>query len=61
MNVSPVEVQKHLRGVSYPATREELVIAAGDHGAPDEVIETLQAMEPEVFEGPDDVMEELES
>jgi hypothetical protein len=61
MNVSPVDVQKHLRGVSYPATREELVLAAENRGAPEEVVETLQALAAEVFEGPENVMEELES
>lgn len=50
-----IEVQKYLAGVSYPATKEELVEHAKGHGAPQDVIEALQAMPDEEFDGPNRV------
>jgi hypothetical protein len=59
MDVNPIEVQKHLRGVDYPASKDELIATAESNDAPQEIIEALQAMEGSEFEGPDDVMEAL--
>lgn len=59
MDVNPIDVQKHLRGVSYPASREELVGAAQENGAPEDVLEALRDVGDEPFDGPDDVMEAL--
>lgn len=59
MEVNPIEVQRHLSGVEYPAKKDELIAAAEGNGAPQEVIEALQAMDPEDFGGPDDVQAAL--
>jgi Protein of unknown function (DUF2795) len=59
MDVNPIEVQKHLSGVSYPATKDELIAAAEENDAPQEVIEALQEMDGEQFDGPDEVQEAL--
>jgi hypothetical protein len=59
MDVNPIEVQKHLRGVDYPASKTEIVETAEANDAPQEIIEALQGMSAERFEGPDDVMEAL--
>jgi hypothetical protein len=37
----PVDVQKYLAGVDYPATKQDLIDIASDNNAPEEVIETL--------------------
>lgn len=61
MMVNPIEVQRHLKGVSYPATREELLDAAREEDAPPEVEEVLEGLpEEERFDGPDEVMEAIE-
>lgn len=61
MTVNPIEVQRHLKGVSYPATREELLEAARDEDAPPDVEEALEALpEDERFDGPDEVVEAIE-
>jgi len=59
MDVNPIEVQKHLGGVDYPASKVDIVATAEDNDAPQEIIEALQSMDGERFEGPDDVMEAL--
>ena len=59
MDVDPIEVQKHLAGVDYPASKDEVVAAAESNGAPQEVIEDLQAMNGEEFDGPNAVQAAL--
>ena len=59
MDINPIEVQTHLKGVDYPASKDELIAAAESNGAPQEIIEALQRMDGTEFEGPDDVMEAL--
>jgi hypothetical protein len=61
MTVNPVEVQRHLKGVMYPATRDELLEAAREEDAPPEVEEALEALpQEEQFDGPEEVMEAIE-
>jgi hypothetical protein len=59
MNVNPIEVQKHLSGVDYPASKDEVIATAESNGAPQEIIEALQRTGAAQFEGPDDVMAAL--
>ena len=59
MDVNPIEVQKHLKGVDYPAEKEELVSAARSNGASEDIVEALQNAARDSFDGPDDVMEAL--
>jgi hypothetical protein len=49
MDINPIEVQKHLGGVDYPATKEELVQTASENGAPPEIVNALESMDPEEF------------
>lgn len=55
MGVSPVEVERYLKGEDYPANKEELVKHARKHGAPQEVLQTLEKLPEERFEKPTDV------
>jgi len=52
---SPVELQKHLKGVSYPASKEDLIAAARDNGAPREVLDALQRLPGDQFDSPAEV------
>lgn len=56
---NPTEIQRYLKGVDYPATKDDLISTADNNDAPDEVIETLQALTEEQFDGPEEVMEAL--
>ena len=59
MDVSPIDVQKHLKGVSYPASRDDLVSAAESNGAPDEIVSQLRKAGRDSFDSPADVMQAL--
>ena len=55
MEADPIEIQKALKGASYPASKADLVALAEENGAPEEVIQALQASDAEQFDGPDAV------
>lgn len=59
MDFNPIEVQKHLKGVSYPASKEDLASAAEDNDAPKELVEQLRNADRDEFSGPDDVQAAL--
>ncbi|MDQ3894744.1 MAG: DUF2795 domain-containing protein [Actinomycetota bacterium] len=59
MTFNPIEVQKHLKGMSYPADKETLVATAEQNGADDELLDQLRGLGQDEFTGPDDVMRAL--
>lgn len=50
MNPDPIDVQRHLVGLDYPAKKDQLISHAELNGAPQEVIEALQALAAEQFD-----------
>lgn len=56
MAVNPIETQKYLKGVDYPANRDSLIAAAKSNDAPQEILDALQAMELDSFDTPAEVM-----
>jgi hypothetical protein len=59
MDMNPIDLQKHLKGVSYPASAEDLAGAAESNGAPKEMVEALRGMGGGELSGPDEVMKRL--
>ncbi len=59
MNVNPIELQKHLKGVDYPASKDDLVSAAQSNGAPQEIVDALQSASKDSFDGPSAVQQAL--
>jgi len=59
MDINPIEVQRHLGGVDYPATKDEIVATASDNGAPSDIIDALESMVEEEFDGPNAVQAAL--
>jgi hypothetical protein len=55
--VNPIELQKHLKGVDYPASKEQLVQHAQKQGADENAISVLQQLPDEEYESPTDVSE----
>ncbi|MEW6495732.1 MAG: DUF2795 domain-containing protein [Cyanobacteriota bacterium] len=53
--VNPVQVQKFLKGVDYPASKQDLIEHAKQQGADENVCSTLEQMPDEEFETPADV------
>lgn len=58
-NVNPVQVQKFLGGVNYPASRDDLVSYAKQQGADDNVLQTIQQLPYDSFDTPADVSEAI--
>ena len=57
MDVNPIDVQKYLKGVDYPARKDDLVSKADENGAPGDLVEQIRSLGRDEFDGPDDVME----
>lgn len=56
--VIPVRIQEYLSGVDYPATKDQLIAHAQEHGAPDKVIEFLQRLPRRSYKSPTEVSQE---
>ncbi|WP_017572793.1 DUF2795 domain-containing protein [Nocardiopsis halotolerans] len=54
-SISPIDLQKALKGADYPASRDDLVSLARSNGADDGLVETLSNADVSRFDGPDDV------
>ncbi len=57
--VNPIQVQKFLGGVDYPASKEDLVQAAEQHGADENVRAMLEQLPDEEYETPADVSQAM--
>ncbi|WP_222266352.1 DUF2795 domain-containing protein [Modestobacter marinus] len=53
--VSPIDIQKALGGIDYPATKEQIVKHAEDHGGGKDVLDALKKIEDREYEGPSGV------
>lgn len=53
---SPVNVTHHLKGIDFPAEKQDLVQHAKGNGAPSEVMEKIEAMPDQTYETMADVM-----
>ncbi|MFM2063414.1 MAG: hypothetical protein RLZZ507_3084 [Cyanobacteriota bacterium] len=53
---NPVELQKHLKGVDYPATKDELIEKAREQGADKKLLSLLEQLpEDEEYDNPVDL------
>ena len=59
MGVQVTDVQKALKGASYPAQKEDLVDLAESNDADEDVLDALRDMGDDTFDSPADVMEAL--
>jgi Protein of unknown function (DUF2795) len=53
--VSPIDIQKALGGMDYPASKSDIVRHAEQQGADKEVIDALNRIEDREYEGPSGV------
>jgi hypothetical protein len=53
--VNPIELQKHLKGLDYPAQKDEIVKTAQQHGADDELTKLLSKLPDHRFETPAEI------
>ena len=58
-HVNPVQIQKYLKGVDYPANKQTLIENAKKLGADDNVRESLEKLPDQEYESPVDVSQAL--
>jgi Protein of unknown function (DUF2795) len=54
-NISPVEVEKSLKGVNFPAKKQDLIRHARQQNVGQPVIEALSHLPEQTFDGPIEV------
>lgn len=54
-NISPIDVQKALKGAEYPTNRDTLVQRAKSNNASSELVDALSDLDRDEFDGPNDV------
>ncbi|MET7293048.1 DUF2795 domain-containing protein [Streptomyces griseoloalbus] len=54
-DLSPIDLQKALKGADYPASRDDLVSVAKNNGADDTLVEKLTQAGSKQFDGPNEV------
>ncbi|MBV9844807.1 MAG: DUF2795 domain-containing protein [Kutzneria sp.] len=52
---NPIQMQKFLAGIDYPASRDDIVEHARSQGADNEVLTTLNAIPDKTYNGPNAV------
>ena len=50
--VNPVQVEKFLKGLDYPASKADLIKYAQQHGADENVLAVLSRLPDKIYEGP---------
>ncbi|MFF8641158.1 DUF2795 domain-containing protein [Streptomyces sp. NPDC015345] len=54
-DISPIDLQKALKGAQYPASRDDLVELARGNSADGSLVDKLSGAPTDRFDGPDDV------
>lgn len=54
-DINPIQLQKALAGINYPAGRDDVLNVARDNGADDDVITALKDLPDQSYSGPDQV------
>lgn len=52
---NPIQIQKYLSGIDYPASKDDVVSTAEKENAPDDVLKALRAIPDGEYDGPTDV------
>jgi hypothetical protein len=52
---NPISLQKYLKGIDYPAQKQDLIDHAQQHGADENVISTLEQLPEAAYETPAEV------
>jgi hypothetical protein len=52
---SPIDIQKALSGMDYPASKDEIVRHAEQNGADEEILDALRGIDDREYEGPSGV------
>jgi hypothetical protein len=56
---NPIQLQKYLSGVDYPAKRDDLVRAAEKNGADSDTLDVVRRLPDRTYDGPSGVSKEI--
>ena len=59
-NLDAGTLQQYLPGVRFPAEKEQIASTAEGNGAPQELVEKIRNASRERFNGPDEVLQEIQ-
>jgi hypothetical protein len=59
MTVNPIQLQKFLGGIDYPAHKQDLIKMAQKSGADKQVMDTIKSLPRDDFNSPNDVSEAI--
>jgi uncharacterized protein DUF2795 len=54
--ISPIALQKHLKGATYPASKQDLVVRARTNQAPDDMLARIRLLPEHMYATPAEVM-----
>jgi len=57
--VNPIQVQKYLKGMGYPASRADVIRKAQESGADERILAALQKLPETQFNSPNDISQAL--
>lgn len=57
--INPIEVEKYLRGVDFPTSKEDLIECAKNNDAPEEIIESLHQIKNQEYASPIDISKQI--
>lgn len=60
MSRDPSQIRSYLTGVDFPARKDEIVRAARDQNAPDDVLRELQQLPDREFRQPNEITEQMQ-
>ena len=58
-NPNPIQVQKYLGGMEYPASKADIVANAESSGADDNILDALKGIADREYDGPTAVSQEI--
>ncbi|MBV9020241.1 MAG: DUF2795 domain-containing protein [Ktedonobacteraceae bacterium] len=50
--INPIQIEKFLKGVDYPASKQELIKHAKKHGADQNACDALEQLPDQTYDGP---------
>jgi hypothetical protein len=59
VDFNPDDAPQYLEGVEYPASKEEIISAAENNGAPESLVGMLGSLSRPEYSGPEEVAEDL--
>ncbi len=58
-SANPIQVEKYLKGIDFPASKQDLVQCAKENDAPEEVLSMLEQLSGKQYNSPVDITKEF--